>query len=177
MFSSCLPSVVCRGLMSCCLHCLCLVVSNTCCIVFYFFVLCAMCCQFLWIVHVWLPLRCFLTFIEYIFPTKTTTKCNLTYLGLTITLTTSNTTTIRTAKPPRTAPIIHNLSLDFSVGFMLVCDRHSLLVRSKHLPLTTHILSCDTKILVNHLIPYTTIQEIRLQFIIQPIYLFPIADI
>ena len=42
-----------------CLH---LVVSNTYCVVF-FFVSCARCCQFLWIVHLWMPLRYSLTFI------------------------------------------------------------------------------------------------------------------
>jgi hypothetical protein len=40
-------------------------VSNTYCVVFcvlFFFVLCALCCQFLWIVHCWLPLRYSLAF-------------------------------------------------------------------------------------------------------------------
>ena len=32
--------------------------------VLFFFVLCTLCCQFLWIVHFWLPLRCYLTFIS-----------------------------------------------------------------------------------------------------------------
>jgi hypothetical protein len=31
----------------------------------FIFVLCALCCQFLWIVHFWLPLRYSLTFIAY----------------------------------------------------------------------------------------------------------------
>jgi hypothetical protein len=31
--------------------------------VLFFFVLCTLCCQFLWIVHFWLPLRYSLTFI------------------------------------------------------------------------------------------------------------------
>ena len=31
----------------------------------FFFVLCALCCQFLWIVHFWLTLRYSLTFIEH----------------------------------------------------------------------------------------------------------------
>ena len=35
-----------------------------CCVfVLFFFVLCTLCCQFLWIAHVWLPLRYSLTFI------------------------------------------------------------------------------------------------------------------
>ena len=39
--------------------------SNTYSVVFlFFFVLCTLCCQFLWIVHFWLPLRYFLTFIK-----------------------------------------------------------------------------------------------------------------
>ena len=41
---------------------LCLFVSNTDCVVF-FFVLFTLCCQFLWIVHFWLLLRYSLTFI------------------------------------------------------------------------------------------------------------------
>jgi hypothetical protein len=43
-----------------------IVVSNTYCFVFLFvfFVLCTLYCQFLWIVHFWLPLRCSLTFIH-----------------------------------------------------------------------------------------------------------------
>ena len=46
-----------------CLH---IVASNTYCVVFlfcFFFVLCTLCFQFLWIVHFWLPLRYSLTFI------------------------------------------------------------------------------------------------------------------
>jgi hypothetical protein len=31
-----------------------------------FFVLCALCCEFLWIVHFWLPLRYSLTFIHIV---------------------------------------------------------------------------------------------------------------
>jgi hypothetical protein len=31
--------------------------------VLFFLVLCTICCQFLWIVHLWLPLRYSLTFI------------------------------------------------------------------------------------------------------------------
>ena len=34
--------------------------------VLFFFVLCTLCCQFLWIVHFWLPLRYSLTFISHI---------------------------------------------------------------------------------------------------------------
>jgi hypothetical protein len=34
-------------------------------VVFFVFVLCTLCCQFLWIVHYWLPLRFSLTFIYY----------------------------------------------------------------------------------------------------------------
>jgi hypothetical protein len=45
--------------------CLLILVSNTHCVVFYwfFFVLCTQCCQYLWIVHFWLPLWYSLTFI------------------------------------------------------------------------------------------------------------------
>jgi hypothetical protein len=41
------------------------VVSNTYCVVFLFFKAssCVLCCQFLWIVHFWLPLRYSLTLI------------------------------------------------------------------------------------------------------------------
>ena len=36
-----------------------------CCVfVLFFFVLCTLCCQFLWIVHLWLPLRYALMFIK-----------------------------------------------------------------------------------------------------------------
>jgi hypothetical protein len=58
------------GIMSC-LRYLCLRVhsgvQHTLCCVFalFFFVLCALCCQFLWIVNIWLPLRYSLTFIYY----------------------------------------------------------------------------------------------------------------
>ena len=39
-----------------------------CCVfVLFFFVLCTLCCQVLWIVHLWLAFRCSLTFILYIF--------------------------------------------------------------------------------------------------------------
>jgi len=34
--------------------------------VLFFFILCALCCQFLWIVHLWLPLRCSLTLILFL---------------------------------------------------------------------------------------------------------------
>ena len=47
--------------------CLCIVVSNTSCVVFFVlfvFVLCVRYCQFLWIVHSWLPFRFSLTFID-----------------------------------------------------------------------------------------------------------------
>ena len=46
--------------------CLRIAVSNTYCVLFlfnFFLVLCALCCQFLWFDHFWLPLRCSLTFI------------------------------------------------------------------------------------------------------------------
>ena len=36
------------------------------CFVSFFFVLCTLCCQFLWIVHIWLPLRYSLAFISHI---------------------------------------------------------------------------------------------------------------
>ena len=41
-------------------------VQHTLCCVFvlFFFVFCALCCQFLWIAHFWLPLRYSLTFIQ-----------------------------------------------------------------------------------------------------------------
>jgi hypothetical protein len=58
MFQPCLICVIC--------FCLRIVVSNTYCVVF-FFVLCTVCCQFLWIVPFWLPLRYSLTFI-YLLP-------------------------------------------------------------------------------------------------------------
>ena len=51
------------------LHYLCLFAHNgvqhtLCCVfVLFFFVLCILCCQFLWIVHFWLPLQYSLTFI------------------------------------------------------------------------------------------------------------------
>jgi hypothetical protein len=65
-----LPLVVCRRaqvffyVVCVCLH---IVVSNTYYVVFLFcvlFVLCTQCCQFLWIVHFWLPLRYSLKFIH-----------------------------------------------------------------------------------------------------------------
>jgi hypothetical protein len=53
---SCLIYVICVRLR--------IVVSRTYCVfVLFFFVLCTLCCQFLWIVHFWLPLRYSLTFI------------------------------------------------------------------------------------------------------------------
>jgi hypothetical protein len=51
---ACLICVVCVGL-----H---IMVSNTYCVVLSFYVLCTICCQFLWIVLFWLPLRYFLMF-------------------------------------------------------------------------------------------------------------------
>jgi hypothetical protein len=55
---SCLPYII-----WICLH---IVVSNTYCVVFFFvfFPSCVpyICCQFLWIVHFWLPLQCSLTY-------------------------------------------------------------------------------------------------------------------
>ena len=70
MFGSSLPPVICRRRMSY-LHYLCLVESNTYCVVYLFCfslscvpcVLCTLCCWFLWIVQFWLPLRYSLTFI------------------------------------------------------------------------------------------------------------------
>ena len=76
MFGSSLPPVVCMWahvlvtlfVFVCCLahsgvqHILC------CVFVLFFFVLCTQCCQFLWIVHSWLPLWYSLTF-NYNFPT------------------------------------------------------------------------------------------------------------
>ena len=50
-----------------CLICICLrmLVSDMYCVfVLIFFVLFALCCLFLWVVHFWLPLRCSLTFIR-----------------------------------------------------------------------------------------------------------------
>ena len=55
--SSCLIYVICV--------CLCVMVSNTFCVVF-FFILCSLCCQFLWIVHLWLLLPYSLTCIYII---------------------------------------------------------------------------------------------------------------
>ena len=49
-------------------HCLCLFAHNgfqhiLCCVfVLFFFISCTLCCQFLWIVHFWLPIRYSLTF-------------------------------------------------------------------------------------------------------------------
>ena len=51
---SCLYYVICA--------CLRIEVSNAYCVLF-FFVLCTLCCLFLWIVHFWLSRRCSLTFI------------------------------------------------------------------------------------------------------------------
>ena len=58
--SSCLMGDLCVIYFICVY--LCIVVSNTYCVVF-FFVLCLLCCQFLWIVHFWFHLRYSLTFI------------------------------------------------------------------------------------------------------------------
>jgi len=69
MFGSSLPPVVCRRAVSY-LRYLCLFAHNgvqhiLCCVfVFFFLVLCIPCCQFLWIVHLWLPFRYSLTFIS-----------------------------------------------------------------------------------------------------------------
>jgi hypothetical protein len=69
MFCSSLPPVVVGGLMFYVRY-LCvfgIVVSNTYCVVSLFCFSCVLCntlcCQFLWIVQFWLPLRCSLTFI------------------------------------------------------------------------------------------------------------------
>jgi len=68
MFCSSLHPVVCRGLMSY-LRYLCLFADSSvqhmlCCVfILFFFVLCTLCCQFLWIFHFWLPLRYSLKFI------------------------------------------------------------------------------------------------------------------
>ena len=63
MFSSSVPLVVCWRLMSYLpSFCLCIVVSNTYCVLF-FFILCTLCCHFFWIVHFLLPLRYSLSFI------------------------------------------------------------------------------------------------------------------
>ena len=62
--SSCLLEGSCLTYIIC--VCLRIVVSNTYCVVFCLsssYVICTQCCQFLWIVHSWLPLRCSLTFI------------------------------------------------------------------------------------------------------------------
>ena len=65
-FGSSLLLVVCRR-GSCFVYVICawlsIVMSKTCCVVFlFFFILCTLCCKFLWIVHFVLPLRCSLTF-------------------------------------------------------------------------------------------------------------------
>ena len=52
LVGSCLINVICV--------CLPIVASNTYCV---FLVMCTLCCQFLWIVHFWLPLQYSLTFI------------------------------------------------------------------------------------------------------------------
>ena len=65
MFGSSLPPVVWRWshvLFTLFVLCLPIVVSNTYCVVF-FFVLCILYCQFLWIFLIWLPLRYYLVFI------------------------------------------------------------------------------------------------------------------
>jgi len=54
---SCLICVICVFAHSGVQHILC------CVFVLFFFILCALCCQFLWIDHLWLSLRCFLTLI------------------------------------------------------------------------------------------------------------------
>ena len=60
MFGSSLSPVFCLIYIICvCLH---IVLSNTYGVVF-FFVLCTLCCPFLWIVHFWLPLRYCLMFL------------------------------------------------------------------------------------------------------------------
>ena len=56
-------------------------VSSTYCVVVFFclfsIVLCTLCCQFLWIVHFWLPLRYSLTFIKCVNPkTHNTSNVN-----------------------------------------------------------------------------------------------------
>ena len=59
LFVACLIYVICV--------CLRIVVPNTYCVVFFvlfYFVLCTPYCQFLWIVHFWLPLRYSLTFMQ-----------------------------------------------------------------------------------------------------------------
>ena len=62
--SSCLWEGSCPVYVMC--ACVRIVVSNTHCVVLLFFiVLCALCCQFLWILNFWLPLRYSLTFIYY----------------------------------------------------------------------------------------------------------------
>ena len=69
LFGSSLPPPVCRRIhvLFTLFVCLCIVVSNTYCVVFLFclssFLLCTLCCQSLWIVHFWLPLRHSLMFI------------------------------------------------------------------------------------------------------------------
>jgi hypothetical protein len=67
MFGSSLPPVVCG--CACLLRFWWLIVHSGiqhifCCVfVLFFFVLCTLCCQILWIVHCWFPLRCSLAFI------------------------------------------------------------------------------------------------------------------
>ena len=67
MFVSSLPPVVCRRahvLFTLCLFACSGVQHILCCVfVLFFFVLCALCCQFLWIVHIFLLFRYSLTFI------------------------------------------------------------------------------------------------------------------
>ena len=57
MFGSSLPPVVCRR--DHVLFTLFVFVCVQCCLthIVFFFVLCTLCCQFLWVVHFWLPLR------------------------------------------------------------------------------------------------------------------------
>ena len=62
MFGSSSPPVVCRRIHILLTHS---GVQYILCYVFglFFFVLCTLCCQFLWIVHFWLPLQYSITFI------------------------------------------------------------------------------------------------------------------
>ena len=78
MFGSSLsPVVYRRGLMSYILH-MCLFTNSgvqhiLCCVfVLFILILCVRCCRFLWIVHVWLPLRYSLPFKNRIIKTAST---------------------------------------------------------------------------------------------------------
>ena len=68
MFGSSLPPVVCKMahiLFTIFVFACAYVVSNTYCVVLlFFFILCTLCCQFLWMVHFSLTRRCSLTFIQ-----------------------------------------------------------------------------------------------------------------